>query len=203
MTMRPDFVEAVDPRSGPAPWGIFLELLVIGAGAMLLFFRPGTADSVLSWGRLLLLAVPPFAGLLYLERRLSRGLRRRTLGTYPTTFPILMILAGVSILLVGAANRALPSHSRWVHPHLQGWVPVSLTGGNPMRGMALTTSTGWVAVVEPATGGGGTLHLPLSPQEVERVIADPTLEPELRVADGFLGVEYVAGYRLGPAPPPP
>jgi hypothetical protein len=199
--MKTKAEEVVDPRPGPAPWGLFLELAVIGAGALLLFFRPLTGDSVLAWGRLMLLAGPLFALLLTLERRLSRGIRSRTVGTYPTTIPIVLVLAGLSIFLVGAVNRALPSRSRWVHPHLQGWLPVEFSNGKPIRDpIPKAHTTVWLAVVDSWKEGGGTLQLPLAGEDVERIADDPSLEPEVRVADGFLGVEYMDAVRLARAP---
>ncbi len=195
--MRSPSDEAIDPRSGPAPWGLFLELAVIAAGGALIFFRPLTADSVLGWGRLMLLALAFFAVTFYVERRLSRGIRSRTVGTYPTTIPIALVLLGVSMLAVGAVNR-LPSHSRWVRPQLRGWLPLALPNAKPIRDLdPKLQSTTWMAVVE-SWRGQGTMELAFPPEEVERVAKDPTLEPEVRVHDGFLGIEYVAGVRLAP-----
>jgi hypothetical protein len=190
----------VDGRPGPAPAGLFIELATFGAGALLLFFHPGTGAIVLDWWRLLGLAVPVFLALLALERRLSRAIRARTVGTYPTVWPVLLVLFGLAIALVGTINRAFPTSSRWVHVQVQGWFPRERPTGDllaaPPPQASYAGPNAWLAAVDSWRDPSEVFHLPVEEEDLRAASAAPHAELDVRLVRGILGVEQVAQVRL-------
>jgi hypothetical protein len=184
-----------DTRSGPAPWGIFAEIGTALVGMILLFLRPGAGELVFDWPRLFRVAVPVFLILLLVERRLSRGVRRRTYGTYPGLLAVALLLYGLSVVAVGVANRHGPSPSRWVTARAHGWFPAEGINQSSFP-VPLNSSERWLVEVESWRAPGERLSLPVEPDGARAAIADPAAPIEVRVNDGFLRAEYVAVVRV-------
>lgn len=195
-------IDGEDGRAGPAPWGLFLELATFFFGLLLVLFHPGAGELVLEWPRLLLLSAPLLAALIAVERLLSRRLRARTVGCYPTFPSVLLVLLGIAVSVVGACNRLGPSSSRSFHPRFHGWISSDLPKAMPFRGPLPASAVDragrevWLAVVDSWEDEGMTFEVPLDRGEVAAAAAAQDPEVEIRIADGFLGVKYVAAVRL-------
>lgn len=183
------------------PTRIGTSLAGVLAGSTLLWEHPGIgAVAVLSWPRLLLTAVPLLAVLFAVERRLSRRLRAREYSPYPATFPVVLVLFAVSVLLVGAANGWLPSPRRVLHPPVVRLVDVvwhAVTPvGDHLPGERGERDEEGIVVVEDWRAPGTELQLVLPADELDRAHADPAAELEVVEADGFLGVPFVREARF-------
>jgi hypothetical protein len=186
-----------DPRRGYSPTGVFAELAATGVGMALLWYHPGSrAVVILNWPRLLLLALPVLAGLLALERHLSRTIRREDPSAYPSIVPVLLVLLGLSVTAVGMVNGLGPSAVRVVHPGVRQLVELQHPLPRLPPAPHHAARADGLAVVDSWREEDAQLQIPIASEDMERaqVELDPALE--VREADGFLGVAYVRSVRF-------
>jgi len=197
-------VSSEDPRLSFRPLGVASTLAAVAAGTALVQFHPGSgAVAFLDWGRLLVVVVPTWAVLFAAERVGLRRFRSAHRPSYPPLLPVLVLTFGVAFALVALVNCIGPSRSRAIRPEVREvlgleWRAVTPVG-DPLpsyEGHRAGRPTGdGIAVVASWRAPGEELQLPLD----EEAYQDPRARPaplEVREADGFLGVPYVASVRF-------
>jgi hypothetical protein len=190
-------------KIGFSPPSLFLGLGAVALGAWLVSSHPGSgALFIVDVGRLFLLALVLASLLLLAERRLSRAYRHEEPASYPWTGFVFAALFGVSVAALALANGQLRSATRVEPAVVHNWLvqerAIPTMFGVPQSQSAAVRAKSREAyvTVEAWWDRETELRLPVTAEQYELALSPGRHPVELLVAEGALGIEYVAEVRV-------